>query len=317
MEMFDHTATITTTSSSATAVEPEPDVLVRTVEFEAGDGRTLDARIVPYDVSTVVADPPTMRPYREMFLHGAFAKQIAAASRVKVWLNFEHEQGLRGIVGHAVALEERTDGLHGSFRVHDNADGDKALQLVDEKLLTGLSLEFADVRSRDVDGVIQRLHARVDKVSLCRFPAYPGAEVLAVRDEPAAAVELRAEPELDPDLASRIEKLGIPTMHRAVTKGLWDGSPARFTDEEYERSALLCRPGDGPVKDRCSLPVLEPDGTLNANALGPAAGALAGARGGLRNVPAGMRATAAGKLLRYYGQAKMDPPPTLRALARS
>jgi HK97 family phage prohead protease len=312
VDVTDHTAT---TTPDVTA---PPAVLVRSydVEIQAGDGRTLDARIVPYDVPTVVADPPAMRPYREVFLHGAFERQIAAPGRVKVWLNFEHEQGIRGIVGHGLELQERTDGLYGSFRVHENPDGDKALQLVDQELLTGLSLEFAALRSRDVNGITQRLRAHVDKVSLCRSPAYPGAEVLAVRDEPAA-LELRGEPELDPELASRIERLGIPTMQRAVTKAAWDGSPARFTDAEYERSTLFCRPGDGPVKDRCSLPVLEPDGTLNANALGAAAGALAGARGGLRNVPAGMRATAAAKLLRYYGQAKMDPPPSLRALARS
>jgi hypothetical protein len=61
--------------------------------------------------------------------------------------------------------------------------------------------------------------------------------------------------------------------------------------------------------------VLEPDGTLNVNALGAAAGALAGGRGGLANTTAAQKATAARKLIRYYNQAGMDVPPGLRQIA--
>ena len=176
------------------------------VELEPGDGRTLDARIVPYDVSAVVADPPEMRPYRELFRPGAFERQVAAPGRVKVWLNFEHEQGLRGIVGHGVELKERSDGLHGTFRVHENADGDKALQLLGEGLLPGLSVEFVALRSRSVDGVVHRLRAHIDAVSLCRQPAYPGAQVLALREQPLVR---EPEPGLDPALVERLARLGV------------------------------------------------------------------------------------------------------------
>ena len=103
----------------------------------------------------------------------------------------------------------------------------------------------------------------------------------------------------------------------AMTSGAWDGSPSRFSDDEYGRSALVCRAGDGSMKERCSMPVLEPDGTLNVNALGSAAGALAGARGGLGGLSPALRAAAARKLVRYYNAAGKEPPPSLLALARS
>jgi hypothetical protein len=99
-------------------------------------------------------------------------------------------------------------------------------------------------------------------------------------------------------------------LSRAVTRKPWDGSAARFTDEQYQRSCLIDRGGDAPVKQRCSLPVLEPNGDLNANALGAAAGRLNQVQ-----ATSAQKATAARKLIRYYGQADMDPPASLRAIA--
>jgi HK97 family phage prohead protease len=295
--------------------EPQT-TLVRAFDADlaAGDGRTIEARIAPYGTPAMVADPPDFVPYQELFAPGAFERQLSAPDRVRIWLNFEHEQGLRGIVGHGLELHDRSDGLHGDFRVLENPDGDKALQLVHEGLLTGLSLEFAALRSKVVDGVVHRLRAHIQAVSLCRFPAYQGAEVLAVRQEPITTASVG--PVLSPDLTSRLEALGVTPLQRvSVTSKPWDGSPARFTDEQYLRSCLVDRGGEGPAKGRASLPVLEPDGTLNTNALGAAAAVLAGARGGVRNVTGAQKSAAARKLIRYYGAAGMEPPPSLRALA--
>lgn len=315
-------------------METERMTLVRTFEthLTEGDGRTLEARIAPYNTPAEVADPPDFRPYLEMFAPGAFERQLRSPSRVRMWLNFEHEPGLRGIVGHGFKLDDSDDGLHGTFRVHPNADGDKALQMVNDGLLTGLSLEFAALRSRTVDGVVQRIRAHIDKVALCRFPAYQGAEVLAIREQPhedgeddegdddetpPARTTVEGVP-LPDGLAERMEALGVPQLRRIATTGkAWDGSPARFTDEQYRRATLFCRGGDAPPKQDCSLPVLEPDGTLNTNALGAAAAALAGARGGVANASQAMKAAAARKLVRYYNAAGVEPPESLLALARS
>lgn len=303
----------------------ERDVLVRSYEatLSVGDGRTLDIRLAPYNVPATVADPPTFSPYQEMFLPGAFERQLSAPDRVSVWLNFEHEQGLRGIVGHGLELRDSPGSIDGSFRVHSNADGDKALQLVNDGLVTGASMEFAALRSRRVGGVVQRLRAHIDRVSLCRSPAYSAAGVLAVREapdppedddqgdpgdeQPTAAERFERSTDVD----DRLARLGIvPLQGLSVTDAPWDASRERFTDEQFAASALLTR------DDRPLLPVLEPDGTINRHALADAAVALVGlGGGGLVHVSRSQRASAARQLSRYYHRAGMQVPASLRNLA--
>lgn len=301
----------------------ERQVLIRTYEatLSPGDGRTLDLRLVPYNQAATVADPPTFAPYQEMFLPGAFERQLAAPDRVAVWLNFEHEGGLRGIVGHGLALRDSPDALEGSFRVHSNADGDKALQLVNDELVTGASVEFAALRSRKVGGVVQRLRAHIDRVSLCRNPAYSAAGVLAVREAPDddGDDDTPTPPPTPPpplpagfarsaDVDERLARLGVEVLHRVtVTDAPWDASVERFTDEQFAASALLEREGL-PV-----LPVLEPDGAINRHAIELAAVTLS--RGGPAHTSRAQRAAAARKLVRYFNRAGMDVPSSLRALA--
>jgi len=301
--------------------------LVREVSFAVeGDGRTIEARIVPYNTPTEVVDLPehggTGVPYVERWLPGAFEKQANAANRVEVYLNFEHEDGLRGIVGHGVALHEADDALYGTFRVHPGADGDKALHMVNEGLLTGLSIEAIPTRTRrTVDGIVERVKARLDKVSLCRGGrvAYQDAQVLAVREAPPEVPEAEPTPEPPPvDLERQgvvdetLRSLGYESLvKREVVTRPWNPAPARFSDEEFEASCLVSRPGDAPPKERCSLPVLEPDGALNANALGQAARRI----NQIEGVSPQVKAQAARRLVRHYRQASMDPPSALLALA--
>lgn len=283
------------------------------VDLQEGDGRTVDLRVVPYNQVARVADPPDYKPYDEMWIPGAFERQLAAANRVPVFLSFEHEKGLRGIIGHGTDLREEPDGLQGTFRMHENADGDKALGMLREQLLGGVSLEAVALRSQKRNGIVERVRGHLDKVTLCRpgLEAYKGAQVLAVRTEPPPAPEPMAD-----ELLERLAHVGYePLLLRAVVRKPWDGSAARYTDEQYQAACLIDRGGDQPPKERCSLPVLEPNGDLNANALPAAAAALSGGRTPLQGVTAAMKAAAARKLIRYYRQAQMPPPPALQALA--
>ena len=293
-----------------------------TAELQEGDGRTVEALVVPYGQPAVVSDGG--EPYTEQWEFGAFSKQTRAADKVKVFLNFEHEPGLRGIIGRASALVERTDGLYGTFRVMDNSDGNKALELVREGLLGGISLEAITLRSVRENGLVRRVRAHLDKVSLCRFPAFADARVLAVRDgvpdpdpdpepvEPEPVTVPAADDARSSEVDAVLRQVGYePLVRRAVSGRAWNGSTSRFTDEEYERSCLVCRPGDEPPKTRCSLPVLEPNGDVNTNALAAAAARL----NQMTGVTGAMRAQAARKLVRYYRQADMEPPDHLRAMA--
>jgi HK97 family phage prohead protease len=183
-------------------------ILVREVPLEIadGDGRTLEARIIPYGESATICDPPDYEMQQERFAPGAFDRQINAAHRVKVWLSTMHEQGLRGIVGHGEKLEDREDGVYATFRVHENPDGDKALQMVRDGLLPAMSVEFVDLQSVKRAGFVERVRAHLERVSLVQVGAYRGAEVLALREPP---IELPRIPALADELAQSLSARGF------------------------------------------------------------------------------------------------------------
>lgn len=204
------------------------------VEMADGDGRTLVARIVPYNVVARVADPPLWESYQEMFMPGAFRAQLTAADRIKVLLNYEHGQSIGDVIGHGTSLEDHSDGLYGTFRVLNHPDGDKALELVREGVLRGLSAEFRARRSRIADGVTQRMDARIGKVALCHDygaayagpkAAYAGAEVLAVRQSEEGHEHEGEEeqqpvvvPSLLPPSFDRLARFGIEAPAWSVRK---------------------------------------------------------------------------------------------------
>jgi HK97 family phage prohead protease len=195
-------------------LENEPTMIVRTfaAELTAGEGRTVDVRIVPYGETATVADGlggvKRGVAYQEEWLPGVFAHQTNAANRVLA--NFEHQSGIAGVVGHGLELRDSRDGFHGSFRLHETADGDKALVLVREGVLGGVSLEARPVKSvRTAAGVVQRVKAHLSAIALCREPAFAGARVLAVR-EAAPIFDAELLPvEIDPELVERCRRLGL------------------------------------------------------------------------------------------------------------
>jgi HK97 family phage prohead protease len=178
--------------------------LVRTFEVtlqEDGDGRTVEGVCVPFNRAAQVADAPDYQPYLEAFMPGAFKAATRAPNRV--YLDFEHHLGIGSVLGHGVELAERDDGLYGKFRVLEHPDGDKALSMIREKVLTGMSIMFQPLRSQTVDGVVQRVRAHLDRVSLCRVGAYPEAQVLAVR---TASILDDVPARFDPELAARLAR---------------------------------------------------------------------------------------------------------------
>ncbi len=201
-----------------TEQDPDKGLICRTfsAEIEAGDGRTVDCRIVPYGERITHNDGlggvPKGQPYTEEWVAGAFTHQMKAANRVLA--NFEHQPGLAGVVGHGLELRETSDGLHGSFRIHETPDGDKALMLIREGVLDGISLEAIPKKTiKTVAGVVQRVKAHLRAVALCREPAYESAVVLAVRED-AVIPDKMMPVEIDPELLERCRKLGVSLPER-------------------------------------------------------------------------------------------------------
>jgi uncharacterized protein len=199
---------------------PDRGLIRRTfaAEMSEGDGRTIDVRVVPYGERITHNDGrggvPKGVPYTEEWAPGTFSHQLGAANRVLV--NFEHQEGLGGVVGHGKALLERQDGLYGSFKMHETPDGDKALMLVREGVLHGISLEAEGRRSiRTAEGVIRRVKANLVNVALCRTPAYAGAVVLALREEAEPLLDEEFLPiQPDPEVIERCRALGIALPQR-------------------------------------------------------------------------------------------------------
>lgn len=103
----------------------------------------------------------------------------------------------------------------------------------------------------------------------------------------------------------------------AVSDKPWSDFPdSAFDDEQYARACILDRGEEaGTAKQRYSLPVREPDGTLNRNACHSAAAALAGGRDGV-DATEEQKAAAARKLVALYTEAlDEDPPEALTELA--
>ncbi|MCL6431482.1 MAG: hypothetical protein K6V36_11590 [Anaerolineae bacterium] len=97
----------------------------------------------------------------------------------------------------------------------------------------------------------------------------------------------------------------------------------QFSESDYEDAAAFCaaclidmnEPGAEKVKARCKLPIREPGGTYNRNAIHAAAAVLAGARGGV-DVPPEEKRKAARKLIRLCSEMEEEPPESLRRLAQ-
>lgn len=224
----------------------ETGIIARTfaAELSVGDGRTVDVQIVPYGERIRHNDGlggiERGAWYEEEWVSGAFAAQAAAKGRErKVLANMEHEQGIRGVVGHGLALREGADGFYGSFRVHDGPDGDKALMLIEEKILDGISIEAKPLRSvRDRAGVVRRVKAHCVGIAFCRDPAYKSARVLAVREDAEDDVVVIEEDhselaprDMDPELVARCRELGVALPARYAHLAETDTSSDEDTSE--------------------------------------------------------------------------------------
>jgi HK97 family phage prohead protease len=217
-------------------------------ELTAGEGRTADVRIVPYGEVITHNDGhggvPRGVDYREEWLPGVFAHQLNAANRVHA--NFEHQQGVAGIVGHGRALRETRDGFHGSFEFHKTPGGETALELVRAGALDGVSLEAVPVKNiKAAGGVIQRAKANLYAIAFTRFGAYAGARVLALREQDEQEFETTTfdaellPVDMDPEVVERCRRLGIKLPQR------YQAHPAETdTPAEAGTSADGTRPTD-------------------------------------------------------------------------
>ncbi len=99
-----------------------------------------------------------------------------------------------------------------------------------------------------------------------------------------------------------------------ITDRPWNGSSAGYKDAAAFCAACLIDTNEaGKPKQAglCKLPVREPDGSVNRNAVHNAAARI----NQLEGVPDAVKQAAAKKLARMYGMMNEEPPESLRRMA--
>jgi hypothetical protein len=144
------------------------------------ENRTITGIAVPFDSETQIAERG--RVFTERFAPGAFDASIAKrGNRIPVLLMHD-DRALP--IGKPVGFRSTADGLIMDARISDTTDGNDALTLVRDGVLSGLSVGFSvpdggetwtDTSTR----VITR--ANLHEVSVVNFPAYDDARIQSVR----------------------------------------------------------------------------------------------------------------------------------------
>lgn len=146
---------------------------------KGGDGRTVFGRAVPFNVDQYI-NPGLV----ERFAPGAFRHQLSAANRVRFTRDHMSHGGT--LIGKTLSLEERSDGLYGTWRVSATAAGDETLELLRDGVLTHLSIGFRTTPNgsrKEANGVTTRTKAHLFEVSVVMDGAYgDGATVSEVRE---------------------------------------------------------------------------------------------------------------------------------------
>jgi HK97 family phage prohead protease len=159
-------------------------ILYRTAELGAVEGRTVFGLAVPFETVTEIREFDTagqIVSYREKFTYGSFARSIRERGH-KVKLLVGHADRMLP-AGKAVELREERDGLHAAFEVSDTTAGNDLLTLVRDGTVDSFSIGFTPIRERWEGDVRIHLESGLREVSAVNFPAYEGALIAGVRSE--------------------------------------------------------------------------------------------------------------------------------------
>jgi len=250
------------TVDGAVEVDAEFRTLVVDAEIQVRDAakREVDMRLLPWGHQIETIQGP------EEFARGAFA----GISPQDVYLyGPEHEMKIgmgqdgtpkiiRVPVGRASRLEDLPDGQHATFRVARTAGGDEALGLMADGIISGVSVEFAQVPGGTAietrSGRRVRIHnrARLTGATPTHRPAYgEQAAVLAVRSRSegvSSVTETQEAPVGGADSAAILAAIASIEQRAAAQQIVQDKLMARLeeTDEKARSSFEIPNPGTKP-----------------------------------------------------------------------
>lgn len=215
----------------------------------------------------------------------------------------------------------------------DTPHTDQVVNLLAEKALRGVSIDLGDMegevrnesgemvdetnieaQGKDVKLLSAVTVGEVMGATLVPFPAFSGAYVALghpaeLDEEPVdqPEVEVPSDEEIEAMVASA--EVDLRALVAAISESEWDGSPGRFTLEQYHQSCIVHRHDGAPEsKDDCSLPIKEPNGDLSRAGVHAAAGRI-----GQTDASDEQLSKARGSLRSAYKQLGEDPPEGLAA----
>lgn len=177
------------------------DIELRDVDQK--DGYTLlRGRAVPYNVDTDIGW------FLEQFAAGSLAKSIQEAARALPLLLFHDNRSWP--IGVVDAWDDHKSALDGTWRLDQSDPAQRAAQLADDGMLTGMSIGFQPIRSQwtyvedwnpdlgpgHKDRVV-RQEARLLEVSVVSTPAYKDAAIEWVRTGERPIKRAQEQRELD------------------------------------------------------------------------------------------------------------------------
>jgi hypothetical protein len=196
--------------------------------------RIVDMRLLRWGETAQTPEGP------ERVMRGAFRGTDPATVALEAIGAHGAQPGVR-LAGRGVALEDREDGPHASFRVSRTAAGDELLELVRDGVYRNVSIVAEPIAARQIGGVTERTRLGLLRVGIVERGAYLGANVLAVRNaempnltetEPAPVPNPTPEPVPDPEPA--------PAGAGAwLTRGAFDGAIEQLRGEMLDRMTGL------------------------------------------------------------------------------
>jgi HK97 family phage prohead protease len=175
----------------AATFDTAPDL---TVGFEADataatfaidpERRTISGQILPFGV--------TAPSKGQLWQFARGTVKWTDPTRIKLWIDHD----MRQAVGFAQSLEEREDGIWGTFKVARGAEGDRALTLAEDRVLDGFSIGLRQggrYRRDTATGVNHAIEAPLMETSLTPAPSFDGARVHQVA---ASAAHTERGPEV-------------------------------------------------------------------------------------------------------------------------
>ena len=146
--------------------------------FESVDGKAPDTIS---GVAITYGDTAEMMFGKEIVEPGAFGD----VSKLDLVLNMQHDRTrpLARTGGGGLTLDDTSERLEVKADLPDTNDGRDAKQLVERRILRGLSIEMLVTKSQTVDGVRRISAARLVGIGLVDKPAFPKSVLAAEKTE--------------------------------------------------------------------------------------------------------------------------------------